>query len=74
VLSEGNWNLDSADNVAEFSVSVVEEEHKEALPGAIILGTDSPLIGQVLIVTAAADCEEIQNPAWWEYTLVRKHN
>ena len=74
VLSEGSWNLDSADNVAEFSVTAAEEEPKETLPGAIILGTENPLIGQVLIVTAAADCEEIQNPAWWEYTLVRKHN
>ena len=74
VLSEGSWNLDSADNVAEFSVTAAEEEAKETLPGAIILGTENPLIGQVLIATAAADCEEIQNPAWWEYTLVRKHN
>jgi hypothetical protein len=74
VLSEGSWNLDSADNVAEFSVTAAEEEPKETLPGAIILGTENPLIGQVLIATAAADCEEIQNPAWWEYTLVRKHN
>ena len=74
VLSEGSWNLDSADNVAVFSVTAAEEEPKETLPGAIILGTENPLIGQVLIVTAAADCEEIQNPAWWEYTLVRKHN
>jgi hypothetical protein len=74
VLSEGSWNLDASDNVAEFSVTAAEEEPKETLPGAIILGTENPLIGQVLIVTAAADCEEIQNPAWWEYTLVRKHN
>ncbi len=74
VLSEGSWNLDSADNVAEFSVTAAEKEAKETLPGAIILGTENPLIGQVLIATAAAYCEEIQNPEWWEYTLVRKHN
>jgi len=75
VLSEGSWNLDSIDNIAEFSVTVAEEEPNEVLPGAITLGTENPLIGQVLIATAAAaECEEIQNPAWWEYTLVRKHN
>ena len=74
VLNEGSWNLDGSDNVAEFSVTAAEEEQKETLPGAINLGTENPLIGQVLIATAAADCEEIQNPAWWEYTLVRKHN
>ena len=75
VLSEGSWDLDAADNVAEFAVQeAVEEEEKEPLVGAIVLGSDSPLIGQALIATAAADCEEIQNPAWWEYTLVRKHN
>jgi|GEM_PF-539068 len=75
VLSEGSWNLDATDNVAEFSVQqAVEEEAKEPLIGAIILGSENPLIGQVIIATAAADCEEIQNPAWWEYTLVRKHN
>lgn len=75
VLSEGSWDLDAADNVAEFSVqAAVEEEVKEPLIGAIVLGSESPLIGQALIATAAADCEEIQNPTWWEYTLVRKHN
>ena len=73
ILSEGSWNLDATDNVAEFSVGQVEDQ-KEPIVGAIILGTETPLIGQVLIATAAADCEEIQNPAWWEYTLVRKHN
>ena len=73
LLSEGSWNLDATDNVAEFSVGQAEEQ-KEPIAGAIILGTETPLIGQVLIATAAADCEEIQNPAWWEYTLVRKHN
>ena len=75
VLSEGSWDLDAADNVAEFAVQeAVEEEEKEPLVGAIVLGSDSPLIGQALIATAAADCEEIQNPTWWEYTMVRKHN
>lgn len=75
VLSEGSWDLDAADNVAEFAVQeAVEEEEKEPLVGAIVLGSDSPLIGQALIATAAADCEEIQNPMWWEYTMVRKHN
>ena len=75
VLSEGSWDLDAADNVSEFAVQeVVEEEEKEPLIGAIVLGSDSPLIGQALIATATADCEEIQNPTWWEYTMVRKHN
>ena len=76
VLSEGSWDLDAADNIVEFSVQEVveEEEKKEPLIGTIVLGSDSPLIGQALIATAAADCEEIQNPTWWEYTMVRKHN
>ena len=75
VLSEGSWDLDAADNVAEFSVQeAVEVEVKEPLIGAIVLGSESPLIGQALIATAAADCEEVQNPTWWEYTMVRKHN
>jgi hypothetical protein len=73
VLSEGSWSLDAVDNLAEFSVAVIEKP-KEALSGKIILGTENPLIGQVLIATASSNCEEIQNPAWWEYTLVRQHN
>ena len=73
VMSEGSWNLDSTENISEFSITQPEEQ-KDPLIGAVILGTESPLIGQVLIATAAADCEEIQNPEWWEYTLVRKHN
>ncbi len=73
VISEGVWDLDSTENVSEFSIAQVEEQ-KEPIAGAVILGTESPLIGQVLIATAAADCEEIQNPEWWEYTLMRKHN
>jgi hypothetical protein len=73
VLSEGVWDLDSTENVSEFSVAQVEEQ-KEPITGVVILGAENPLIGQVLIATAAADCEEIQNPEWWEYTLVRKHN
>lgn len=73
VISEGVWDLDSTENVSEFSIAQVEEQ-KETIAGAVILGTESPLIGQVLIATAAADCEEIQNPEWWEYTLMRKHN
>ena len=73
ILSEGSWNLDEADNVTEFSVDQTEEQ-KDPITGAIILSTETPLIGQVLIATGAADCEEIQNPTWWEYTMVRKHN
>ena len=76
VLSEGSWDLEAVDNVSEFAVQeVVEEEAiKDPLNGAIVLGSDSPLIGQALIATAAAECDEIQNPTWWEYTMVRKHN